>query len=104
MSALKPNKYYLTQLEHDMDNDSDKTMIFRTLSKDEMVHIKDVGEAPYKKCVQRERRVINKEELKDYPSLIDIVVLLDEKDVQEKSLFDDQWFKELVNNSSQNTH
>ncbi|MGG4495522.1 hypothetical protein [Brevibacillus reuszeri] len=103
MSAQKPIRFYLTQLENYIeDNDSDKTTIFRTLSKDDVAHIENIGEAPFKRFVKREKRVIDKNQLKHYPPMVDVEVYIEEKEVTENSLLDDAWFNTLVTMS--NTH
>ncbi|GED32115.1 hypothetical protein P9G84_02530 [Brevibacillus centrosporus] len=97
MSAQRPIQYYLTQLEVDvLDNGSGQTTIFRTLSKDDVTSIKDIGDAPYKKFIKRERRVIQKCDLVDYPPLVDLIVKVDEDSLATKSLMDDEWFNQLV--------
>ncbi|WP_103109556.1 hypothetical protein [Brevibacillus reuszeri] len=97
MPAQKPIKFYLTQLEHIIeDEDSDRTTIFRTLSKDDITHIENLGEAPYKRFVKREQKEILKNDLDKYPPLVDVELLIEENVVSENSLLDDKWFSQLI--------
>lgn len=97
MSAQTPKRYFLSQLEVDVLDDGDgNTTVFRSLSREEVARIKDYGDAPFKRFIKREKITIKKSDIAKYPSIVDVEVLIDTDDFTEKSLFDEEWFEQLM--------